>query len=385
MFKIPVAAVALLISGSALAGLDNVTFNGFGSVVASTVINSDRNNSDDEYYLRGGNCPCFITDYYTGGLLNEDDGVTLKNESRLGLQMDIALAEQVNFTSQIVARSLTNEFTLEWAYLTYQINSDWNLQLGRKRIPLYYFSTFQDVGLAYTWVRPPQALYGWEASNYNGINVSYSGSIGDVSLSASAYAGKETISNSRYNTLYTDDPTITDDSKWDDIRGFDVELTYEWFNARFIYLQSNNSATDKAAGDYQFTGPETEQRVMGLAVNGDFDNWFFHIEKSENRRDTPADDPAEATLVKAPADMMAIGVRVGKWTPFVSWSRYWEKSDSEAYQGGEERFTITSLTLRYDVNANNAVKVQVEKFNDQSQFTFVGDSTVLSLSYDFVF
>jgi hypothetical protein len=80
--------------------------------------------------------------------------------------------------------------------------------------------------------------------------------------------------------------------------------------------------------------------------------------------------------------MAAVGLRLGAWTPFISWSEFDEEYDEP---GGEERFTITSLTLRYDINPSNAVKVQVESFEDRSEPFFVGDTTVLSASYDFVF
>ncbi|MFC6441223.1 hypothetical protein ACFQMB_15385 [Pseudobowmanella zhangzhouensis] len=69
----------------------------------------------------------------------------------------------------------------------------------------------------------------------------------------------------------------------------------------------------------------------------------------------------------------------------MSWSRYWEKSDSPGYEGEAERFTIKSITLRYDINPENALKVQIETFDDASQYDFVGDTRVLSVSYDFVF
>ena len=112
------------------ASTDNLTFNGFGSIVATNVLSSDNNASFEEYYLRGGNCPCYITDYYTGGLINEDDGMSLRYESRIGLQLGVRMTDELTFTSQVVARSLTNEFTLEWAYLTYQINDEWSVQAG---------------------------------------------------------------------------------------------------------------------------------------------------------------------------------------------------------------------------------------------------------------
>lgn len=369
------------VSAPLLANFDNVTFNGFGSIIATKVLSADNNDSFEEYYLQQKECPCYITDYYTGGLVNEDDGFILKNESKIGLQMRVEMTDELSFTTQLVARTITNELSLEWAYLSYQYNDNWSLQVGRKRIPMYYFSTFQDVGIAYTWVRPPQALYGWEASNYNGANISYNTNIGDTSVLISAFTGSEIIKDAGYNTLYTEDLSAIDDSKWDNLKGFDVETSYEWFNARFIYQTSENYTSSKLDGIYNFSGSPSDQQVMGLAINGDFEAWFFHLEKSENQRESKEDD----ILVKGEASMVSIGYRLGKWTPFISWSKYWEKSDSPNYQGEKERFITKSFTLRYDVNSQNALKVQIESFDDESEYDFVGDTNVLSVSYDFVF
>jgi hypothetical protein len=83
--------------------------------------------------------------------------------------------------------------------------------------------------------------------------------------------------------------------------------------------------------------------------------------------------------------MAAVGLRFGNWTPFLSFSRYWEESNSPNYAGEAERFRNVSFTLRYDINAQNALKAQIDRFDDESEYDFVGDTTVLSFSYDFVF
>lgn len=245
--------------------LSNITFNGFGSIVGSKVLSGSVNEPE---YLEKMTCPCFITDYNTGGFLTEETDFSLKNESRIGIQMGIEMTQSLSFTTQLVARAITNEFSLEWAFGTYKINDSWQFQFGRKRIPLYYFSTFQDVGLAYSWVRPPQALYGWEASNYNGVNLVYKTNIQFLDLSASIYAGNETVDDAGFNNLYYDDKQ---DSRWENIRGFDFEATYEWFNARIVYLTSDNSVTDKPI-DNKFYSPPTKQTVVGLAINVDLDD-----------------------------------------------------------------------------------------------------------------
>jgi hypothetical protein len=357
-------AVAMgLTTHAAMADIDNISVSGFGSIIGSKVLSSTGN---ENVSTELDNCPCYINDYNTGAYITEDDGFNFEKETRVGLQLGVQMNEQLSFTTQIVARTLTKDLSLEWAFASYAVNDEWTIDVGRKRIPMYYFSTFQDVGLAYTWVRPPQALYGWQATNYNGASVRYSSSWGDWDISSSVYGGTETLDDAPYNDIYYEAPV---DAKWDKILGLDFEVTYEWFNARFVYMQSEDSSRE--TGESSFSEPE-EKEVMGIAINGDFEKWFFHLEASENSSDG----------IDAPASMAAVGLRLGAWTPFISWSEFDEEYDEP---GGEERFTITSLTLRYDINPSNAVKVQVESFEDRSEPFFVGDTTVLSASYDFVF
>lgn len=60
--------------------------------------------------------------------------------------------------------------------------AEWKLQIGRKRLPLYYYSDFQDVGYAYNTVRPSPDVYGWDIVNYNGASLSTTRSLGDWTL-----------------------------------------------------------------------------------------------------------------------------------------------------------------------------------------------------------
>lgn len=347
-------------------------FNGFGSIVAGKVLSGDVTEPQYVDYQ----CPCFITDYNNGGIYESDDSWSLKQESRIGAQLNINFTDQLSFVTQVMARAVDSDISLEWAYLSYEINDSFTLQLGRKRIPLYYYSEFQDVGFAYIWVRPPQALYGWEASNYNGASLRYDTSIKDWSLTASVYAGEETVDNAPYNDLYD---SISQDSRWSNIRGFDVEVNRDWFTGRFIFMKSDNSTTSRP-DDNSFYSPPTEQTVMGLALNADFGTWFVLSEFNVNQRE----DKADGLKIRAPAYMLGAGYRYGDWTPFISWSRFWDKSNNlELYE--PERFLDLTLTLRYEATANSAVKLQLNRLRDKSLYDFVGNSTVLSLSYDFIF
>ncbi|MEF3019424.1 hypothetical protein V3478_33245, partial [Pseudomonas aeruginosa] len=86
---------------------------------------------------------------------------------RAGVQGEWQLDPQWSAVAQITARTLQDQHVkLEWAYVTYAPTPEWKLQVGRKRIPLYYYSDFQDVGFAYNTVRPSPDVYGWDVVNY---------------------------------------------------------------------------------------------------------------------------------------------------------------------------------------------------------------------------
>ncbi|KKO45844.1 hypothetical protein WG68_09075 [Arsukibacterium ikkense] len=347
-------------------------FNGFGTVAVGKVISGSVNETDYVSYR----CPCFITDYNNGGIYERHDGWSASQESRLGAQLNINFTDRLSLVTQVMARAVDNEFSLEWAYLSYDLTDKFTLQAGRKRIPLYYYSEFQDVGFAYIWLRPPQTLYGWEASNYNGANLRYTEYFQNWSLTANIYAGKETVDDAPYNALYD---ITAQDSKWDKIRGMDIELNRDWFTARFIYMTSENSTTERPDSN-AFYSPATDQTVIGLSLNADFNNWFVLSEMNLNKRE----DKADGLIIRSPASMLGVGYRTGKWTPFISWSRFWDKSnDLDAYE--PERFSDTSFTLRYDINNTSSVKAQINRLKDSSLYDFVGNTTVLAIAYDFVF
>jgi hypothetical protein len=120
-------------------------------------------------------------------------------------------------------------------------------------------------------------------------------------------------------------------------------------------------------------------QAFGLAVNLDFDSWFVLSEFTQLTRD----HTASQYKVTAPALTLGAGMRLGKWTPFINFARYTERtSDTTQYSPGS--FKRTSVTLRYDLNSTSAVKAQLDKNVDVTN-NFGGNATVFRLSYDLVF
>ena len=160
-----------------------INISGFASINAGKVLSGT---GVPQYGVE----PTFLADYPNVSAYTED--LSFSPESLIGLQVSGDLGEGLSVTGQLVARGVNDfEANFEWAYISYDINDNWTIQAGKKRLPLFYYSDFFDVGYAYVWMRAPADNYTWQVFNYKGVNLLYSGSVGDWGVSANIYTGKE--------------------------------------------------------------------------------------------------------------------------------------------------------------------------------------------------
>lgn len=121
-----------------------------------------------------------------------DDAFGFEEDSIIGLQVDVELTDKLSATVQGVARGRDDfEPELEWAYLSYQVNNQWKVRVGRLRQPFYMISDYLEVGYAYPWLRPPKEVYGrLPISWFEGIDIIYATSIADWDLQVQTYHAK---------------------------------------------------------------------------------------------------------------------------------------------------------------------------------------------------
>jgi len=367
-----------LVSIAALLVVSNVNamdfkLSGFGSVVAGYTSGSctPDNTLSDRY---NGSCTRFIADWAHAGVYSSD--FDYRPESKLGLQGMVKFTPALSFTSQLVARTAdVSQISLEWAYLTFEINPEWTVQAGRKRLPLFYYSDSQDVGFSYPWLRLPPDVYGWDAVNYNGASATYRKVLGTWSLKADAFAGYESTRNSPYAKLYYTEPKTID---WTNIVGGDVELNKDWLTFRLTYIHSGYQQLDQATGmrDTWPSGADTgKQTIFGASLNVDTEHLLMRSEYSVFDRGS--------FQYTAHAWMVGVGSPIGKWTPMVTASSYKESTN---FPDGYVPSSWNSLAFsaRYDLTNTSALKFQVDRLHDGPN-TFMGDANVIAVSYDFVF
>jgi hypothetical protein len=137
--------------------LAEINITGFASINAGKVLSGS---GVPQYVVE----PTFLADYPLVSTYDED--IDFAPESLIGLQFSADLLDGLSVTAQLVSRG-ANDFKakFEWAYVSYELNENWTIQAGRKRLPLFYYSDFFDVGYAYTWIRPPADNYTWQIFN----------------------------------------------------------------------------------------------------------------------------------------------------------------------------------------------------------------------------
>lgn len=343
--------------------------SGFLSIVGGRIYGSNEAQYAGPASIDGKVCPCYIADWGNAGVYTEK--FSLAPESRAGIQAKYTLSKEINFVTQVALRGSDATPRVQWAYGSYSPSKNLEFQLGRKRIPLYFYSDFQDIGAAYPWVAVPPELYGWEATNYNGASVRYKTSFGDTNVVASLFTGKETVNDSLYQRLYYDSKTKV---VWSKLIGGDVEFSHGPLTVRAVYMQT----TVRSVNATVELDDTARLKAYGVAANLDMEKWFVLSEITQLTRDFDA-----GYRVTAPAMTLGAGYHFGSWTPFVNYARYTERTtDGEVY--APQSYSRASVTLRYDIDARSAVKGQVDRQKDVTH-NFGGDSTIVRLAYDRLF
>jgi len=367
-----ISAVAIATTAHGAYALET-DFTGFATVAAGRSFGACQPNTMSTRFADA--CTRYVADWSHAGVYTEDWSAS--QESRVGLQWDTKLTPDLSGVVQLTGRlSPGQKASVEWAYLSYAGVKGWTFQLGRKRVPLYYYSDFQDIGYAYNTIRPAPDVYGWDVVNYNGGSARYMTQLGEWSIRQDFFAGNESSKNTPYAKLFYD---AVKTIKWKNLVGASTELNYDWFTTRLTYAQSKYEQMDKATGlpDAQPSGAtEGKQKFYGIAFNADLESWII-------RSEFDVADRAEFAY-KGRFYLMNLGYRLGKFIPTIGVSGYRESTPFPDHYAPLKNRT-TSAVLRYELTNKSDIKVQFDRASESSDTTVVGSSKAIAISYDVVF
>lgn len=341
--------VVLFLHGAVVLADENLS--GYASVVAGRATNGNE----------------FLADFPKAGIY--DDDWSFSPDTSIGIQFNTSLNDKFKFVVQAVSNgALDYEVDLDWAYVSYQLSPDVSIQAGRKRLPLYFYSDFFDLGHAYYWIRPPTDNYTWQISNYNGLSLEYQPSFGDWDVLFNLYAGREDSKNNDLLSLLYAAPV---DESWKNMVGIVVELSQNWLELRGTFMRGQLDRTV----NHIVTDENVRQDFSGISANFFLQN--FIILSEFNQYDAPASD------IHVDTSMLSLGYQLGDFIPHVTHSEFKQKKNAA---GGDEHHETNSIGLRWDFDKTTALKIQYDKVKDYGvTIPILGDSESFSLGVDIVF
>ncbi|MDP2560673.1 porin [Psychrobium sp. 1_MG-2023] len=271
---------AVLLSAPLLAQNQNIKFSGFGTL---GVIYSD---SD----LYGYRKDVGSQDGAFSGSLD------FKTDSLLGLQVDAAISDDIDFIGQTILKEVTKpsfDRFLTLAFIRYQASPQWTFRIGRTAPDLFLLTEFRDVDFAYTWATPPNEVYGIiPYRSIDGADVTYTHRLNNGTLKTKLFTGMADAEISS--------KSVTETIKIKDVLG--LSLSYDKFNwalnANFSQVtfaneaNSNKAIATQVALMPEFIWPNSIATSEELLIKGaksnyasvsgryDWDNWRFTAEFS---------------------------------------------------------------------------------------------------------
>lgn len=328
-----------------------------------------------------------------------DDSVSFNDESLFAIQVSGDINDKMTATGQLVARGEDDyNAEFEWAYLTYQATDNLAVSAGRMRMPLFRYSASSDIGYSYHWITAPRAVYDVGFSNVDGLKLDYSNYAGDWEYNLQAVTGTydADVSGGRLSGK--------------NLMVVSAEATYDWFKVRGVYgvvkatyaredLDGTINILDNLglpalAEDMRFK--EDSGTFIGFGAEIDTYDYFTSAEI------TIADNP-KTFYSETTSYYVTAGMRTGKFTPSITYEKF-EQDDQVKFldqlvglpdailptataivfglQQASSHDVIT-LGLRYDMDTNVALKVDLSKYSDEE--VAEDDGNMLRFAVNYVF
>ncbi len=349
-----------------------------------------------------------------------EEDVDLEPLTQLGVQSTVALIPGWHAILQATAvPSNDYEATIDWAYVSVELDPKTTLRVGRMRRPMFRLADSREIGFGYNWTQPPSLAYINEDAYYEPItalNLLYHRPLGSTGMQfvSEYYLG------------------IGEEGKAK-VAGYDAEFTTEINAGLNLGIETDTLAVNAgfSYADYEFEvdsideaadtmfllgyddfgnrlrGKNSRALFSSLAAEYTLPNWQFIGEL--NRVDVNDSVSNNTTGVYAAAFRS-----FGDFTLGYTWSRQRGTPDDNLFDeilaagnaataAGDQRGaalqqigqalqsyddsrnfdrTAHTFTLRYDFMPNVAMKVEYERLDDEnSDKTFNSGALVFDFIY----
>lgn len=306
-------------------------------------------------------------------------------DSKLGVQFDAKLTEQLTGVLQVVSQQLPNgKYTprVEWANLKYQLQPDLSVRIGRILLAPYLVADSRLIDYGYPWIRPPIESYNLiQLTKSDGIDMSWRSHLGSITNTIQASYGQQ----DEDFVFAAPSITLTVSPQARQVVGITETAESGPWLARIAYFTGNVSLGN------------SKGRVKFYSLGAAYDpgNWFLQGEWSLLNSALRLQG---ATTQRRSGFYISAGYRWREFTPYITYA----ETGPEGSQAAANTLTVDQKTcsagVRWDFARNTAVKIQYDRIklgvqpgnigyftNVQPGFPFAGSGNVVSVAADFVF
>lgn len=363
---------AIMLTSSQMTFANDLNINGFMSVGAGVLSNKDVSSS------------------------GYDDDLSFDRDTMVALQISKQINDSTSATTQFVARGADDYKTENsWAYVTYSMDENTDLRIGRLRSPFFYYSDFLEVGYAYNWVRPPSEVYSRldAFSSVNAIDLTRSFSMDSVDGSVQVYYGRFNDSFAPIKKAFQ--------IELRNFTGMVLNLTQNHWGARISYHQADLYMPDLAPNQ---NGDQMEQLVAAAVANGLADEFipdgdtarFYEAAITYDNGSTSF--ISEWTLLDHETDLflndtaylVSMAQRFDDTTVHLTYTS--DKDEDQSGAAGALKDTLRAeensiiLGARFDYDSGTAFKIEAQYVDEALRFGKKGESAMLySVAVDLVF
>jgi len=383
-----ILAACLCVSSSAVLADSNMEYHidgfltaGFGVLTGGQVFTQQLDANTLESQILAGLPPLYDTVLARPSIYGYNGKLDLQQPSIIGVNGRLDINDEYSVLLQITGLGATDfEANVEWAFLEYKPNQNWDFRFGRMRIPLFMFSDTVNVGYTYPWVSPPNEIYQFVGfSTYSAAEMVYENELWGQNLRATLYYGVFSTSNisvgfsgtftakQLFGGYFTyGNPDIYFRMQYGE--GYLQDVLPTPALATIIQAYTTIYGAPDVASGYEYNN--TRAYFEEIGINIDKGHWVFLAEVVKQGTNSPQ--------FKTTLEMYAtLGYKIYEdWLPFVGFAQEKTLDKATRIYGGllgealnpllaqvnTDQKTVT-LGMRWDVFTNTDLKLQVERID----------------------
>ncbi|MGI9213221.1 MAG: hypothetical protein ACR2HF_12195 [Methylococcaceae bacterium] len=278
------------------------------------------------------------------------NSLTYTVDTKAAAQLDWQASPRLSLTAQMLVKQFPDRSwdpDLQWAFAKYKATPDLDLRLGRIRPPIYMLSDSLDLNYANPWVRPPVEFYSLTPiRRMEGGDLLWRPRTGSVTWLIQPYIGRSQTE------------VRGGEIGLDQILGINAAASLGDWTLRAGYIHTRLSITSRfmdlafgayhplcSLGDVTACAPmkkldHTDREASFGSIGASWDNGDYFVSGEWGRRDT---DTSIANLMSW---YLTSGARLGRWTPFFTYSEMQSDSPLDYASGSPTTNYITTGLLR---------------------------------------